>query len=88
MDKTTVARSSTMNRKRIAVTWIAALVALTAMADTASAAGTLDRIRQNGKVMLGYRSDAKPFSYRDESGNPAGYSVALCQAVKLVTITP
>jgi polar amino acid transport system substrate-binding protein len=78
---TTAARSSTMNRKRIAVSWIAALVALAALADTASAAGTLDRIRQNGKVMLGYRADAKPFSYRDESGNPAGYSVALCQAV-------
>jgi len=81
MDNTTVARSSTMNRKRIGVSCIAALVALAAFADMASAAGTLDRIRQNGKILLGYRADAQPFSYRDESGNPAGYSVALCQAI-------
>jgi polar amino acid transport system substrate-binding protein len=77
----TVARSSTMNRKRIGVSWIAAIVALAAFADPTSAAGTLDRIRQNGKVMLGYRADAQPFSYRDGSGNPGGYSVALCQAI-------
>ena len=70
-----------MNRKRIGVSCIAALVALAAFADMASAAGTLDRIRQNGKILLGYRADAQPFSYRDESGNPAGYSVALCQAI-------
>jgi polar amino acid transport system substrate-binding protein len=78
---TTVARSSTMNRKRIAVSWVAALIGLAAFADPLTAAGTLDRIRQSGKVMLGYRADAQPFSYRDESGNAAGYSVALCQAI-------
>ena len=31
--------------------------------------------------MFGYRADAQPFSYRDDSGNAAGYSVALCQAI-------
>jgi polar amino acid transport system substrate-binding protein len=70
-----------MNRKRIAASFVAALIALAAFADPLIAAGTLDRIRQNGKVMLGYRTDAQPFSYRDESGNAAGYSVALCQAI-------
>jgi polar amino acid transport system substrate-binding protein len=81
MDNTIFARSSTMNRTRTAASWIAALMALTALVEPVSAAGTLDRIRQNGKVMLGYRADAQPFSYRDESGNPAGYSVTLCQAI-------
>jgi polar amino acid transport system substrate-binding protein len=81
MDNTTAARRSTMYRTRAAVSLIAALIALAAFVSSASSAGTLDRIRQNGKVMLGYRADAQPFSYRDESGNAAGYSVALCQAI-------
>jgi ABC-type amino acid transport substrate-binding protein len=81
MDNTTVARRSTMFRMRTAVSLISALIALAAFVSPASSAGTLDRIRQNGKVMLGYRADAQPFSYRDESGNPAGYSVALCQGI-------
>ena len=46
-----------------------------------AAAGTLDRIRSSGKIALGYRADARPLSYRDESGAAAGYSVALCQKI-------
>jgi ABC-type amino acid transport substrate-binding protein len=46
-----------------------------------SLAGTLDRVRQSAKIRLGYRTDARPFSYKDESGQPAGYSVALCTEV-------
>ena len=42
---------------------------------------TLDRIQASGTLKLGYRNDAPPFSYRDESGNPAGYTVALCNRV-------
>jgi ABC-type amino acid transport substrate-binding protein len=45
------------------------------------AATTLDRIRSAGKIKIGYRTDARPFSFKDESGNPAGFSVALCTAV-------
>jgi putrescine:ornithine antiporter len=45
------------------------------------AATTLDRIRQTGKIRLGYREDARPFSFRDGAGNAAGYSVMLCQKV-------
>jgi ABC-type amino acid transport substrate-binding protein len=81
MGNTTVARRSTMYRTRTAVSLIAALIAISAFIGPASAAGTLDRIRQSGKVMLGYRAEAQPFSYRDDAGNAAGYSVALCQAI-------
>ena len=42
---------------------------------------TLDRIKAAGTIRLGYRADARPFSFRDESGNAAGYSVALCLKV-------
>ena len=41
----------------------------------------MDRIRESGKLALGYRTDARPFSYMDASGNPAGYAIALCEAV-------
>ena len=44
-------------------------------------ARTLDRIRANGELKIGFRSDAAPFSYRTEIGEPAGYSVDLCRAV-------
>jgi ABC-type amino acid transport substrate-binding protein len=70
-------------RVRIATLAIASLAAAglqIAWAATTSAA-TLDRVRQTGKLTLGYRTDARPFSYRDESGNPDGYSVALCKQI-------
>ena len=46
-----------------------------------ASAGSLDRIREAGKLTLGYRVDAPPLSYQDESGKPAGYSIALCGKV-------
>jgi len=42
---------------------------------------TLDRIKANQAIRLGYRTDARPFSFKDGSGNPSGYSVALCRNV-------
>ena len=60
-------------------------VALVAAATPAWAqrapAAALDRIKAAGRVKLGYSPDARPFSFRDESGNAAGYSVALCLKV-------
>jgi len=50
-----------------------------ALADTASP--TLERIRKAGVVKLGYRADARPYSYRDEKGRAAGYIVNLCREV-------
>jgi len=41
----------------------------------------MDRIRESGKLTLGYRTDARPFSYMDASGNATGYAIALCEAV-------
>jgi putrescine:ornithine antiporter len=43
--------------------------------------GTLARIRQAGKVNLGYRTEARPFSYKDEAGNAAGFAIAMCMEV-------
>lgn len=43
--------------------------------------GTMARIRSTGTITLGYREDARPFSFVDASGTPAGYSIALCQRI-------
>ena len=52
-----------------------------AVVPPAQAAGKLARARQAGKLVLGYRTDTQPFSYRDQSGNAAGYSVELCKRI-------
>jgi putrescine:ornithine antiporter len=44
-------------------------------------AGTFDRVRESGKLRLGHRADAPPFSFEDASGKPAGYSVTLCERI-------
>jgi ABC-type amino acid transport substrate-binding protein len=65
-----------MNRSRILAALACAL-----LLGTAQAAGTLDQAKKSGKLTFGYRVDARPFSFKDESGNAAGYSVALCSKV-------
>ena len=40
--------------------------------------GTLKRIDDTGQVNLGYRAAEPPMSFRDQSGNPVGYSIDLC----------
>lgn len=60
-------------------TLLAALLAFGIAAPTL-AAGTLDKVRESGKLILGYRADARPFAFSD-GGKPAGFSVALCQQV-------
>jgi ABC-type amino acid transport substrate-binding protein len=44
-------------------------------------AGTLARVKETGVIRLGYRTNARPFSFKDEGGMPAGYSVDLCQRI-------
>lgn len=56
------------------------LIVPVAGSESASAAA-LDRIKQAGKIAFGYRTDATPFSYQDESGKAVGYSADLCQSV-------
>ena len=66
---------------RIRVWAFAALAIVTTMLAVATAAATVDQIKQTGRIRLGYRTDARPFSYKDESGNAAGYSTVLCQRI-------
>jgi len=70
------------HRVRIAAFAIACLAtALPFIGAAPVSAATLDRIKETGKITLGYRIDAQPFSYRDQSGAAAGYSAALCQKI-------
>jgi len=84
--KTMKTTRSTQTRPRqaasgsFAVTLLASALALLAAVAPARAQ-TLDRIRSERKIAFGYRSDARPFSYRDEAGKPAGFSVALCSQI-------
>lgn len=59
---------------------LALVVALVAGGE-AAAAGTLERVRDSGVFRIGYRADAKPYSYRNERGQAAGYVVDLCLEV-------
>ena len=57
-----------------------ALIVL-ALSAEAAAAATLDRVRDTGVFRIGYRADARPYSYRNEHGQAAGYIVDLCVEV-------
>src|SRR5476649_658409 len=42
---------------------------------------TLDNIKKNHVVRLGYRESSPPFSFMDPSNRPIGYSLELCEAI-------
>jgi len=52
-------------------------VAVAAVAD----AGTLDQIKQSGKIRIGYRVSEPPMSFLDEDGKPIGYSIDVCSRI-------
>lgn len=56
-------------------------VALAGGAPSPADAATLDRIKDSSVFRIGYRADAKPYSFRTERGEAAGYIVDLCREV-------
>jgi ABC-type amino acid transport substrate-binding protein len=48
---------------------------------TAGTSHTLERIRADGVIHLGYRAGAAPFSFKERDGKVRGYSVELCTRV-------
>jgi glutamate/aspartate transport system substrate-binding protein len=43
--------------------------------------GTLKRIKDSGTIVIGYREQSLPFSFRGDDGKPTGYSIDLCQRI-------
>lgn len=50
-------------------------------AGAAQAAGTFDKVRESGRLVIGYDDDARPVSHNDASGKPAGYAIDVCRRV-------
>jgi putrescine:ornithine antiporter len=75
------AQSASTCERRVRIATVAIAFLAAAFLPLAHAAGTLDRIRDAGKINLGYRADARPFSFKNDAGNPDGYSIALCQRI-------
>jgi polar amino acid transport system substrate-binding protein len=55
-----------------------AVVFLLCVAAMPASGQVLDRIEETGQIRLGYVTDGRPFTYRNEAGDPAGYAVDLC----------
>jgi polar amino acid transport system substrate-binding protein len=58
-----------------------ALAAIVTLGAAAAQAQTLERVKSTGTFTIGYREDAVPYSYKNELGEPAGYSVELCREI-------
>ena len=63
---------------RICIAVCATLAAIVALAEPSR---TLDRIKSDSTIHLGFRSGAAPFSFRDRGGAVRGYSVELCTRI-------
>ena len=59
-----------------------ALISMGALAVPAAAqTGTLEKIRKQGAITMGYLEGSAPFSSTDAAKQPQGYSVELCRAI-------
>ena len=64
----------------------ACLVALAGLAVAQpTAASTLEKVRKSGTFTIGFRMDARPFSFLDADGQAAGYAVELCRRIAAAT---
>ncbi len=55
--------------------------AAAALALGSADAGALDKVRQDKTLHIAFREDAPPFSFTDDAGLPAGFTVDLCKSV-------
>lgn len=71
-------RASYAYMKSAALLTLLLMLAGTALAQPAA---TLQRIKANGAITLGYGVEARPFSFHDSADKPIGYGVELCARV-------
>jgi glutamate/aspartate transport system substrate-binding protein len=60
--------------------WLAAAAGL-ALPLYAAAGEAMDRIARRDEIIIGYRTESPPFSFRDAAGQPVGYSIDLCRGI-------
>lgn len=60
---------------------LVALLAATGLASAQALDGRLKKIADTKTLTLAYRTDAVPFSFADDKGQPSGYTVDLCKRV-------
>jgi glutamate/aspartate transport system substrate-binding protein len=60
---------------------LASCLALPAVTQAQTTDAALERIKNSGEVVIGYRQSSVPFSYLDQSQKPVGYTIDLCRAV-------
>jgi polar amino acid transport system substrate-binding protein len=70
-------------RPRVLQLTAMSIVALAGFACTAAAAAspTLDRIKESGRIRMGYIADAKPFTFLNDDNVVDGYAMALCNQI-------
>lgn len=59
----------------------ASLVLMFAAANADNHTDTLKRVLETGEFRIGFVPDAPPLSFRDNEGNPVGYSIDLCRRI-------
>lgn len=70
-----------MRRLLAAVTALALAFALATPAPAGELTGTLKKIKASGTLVIGHREASRPFSFVDDKGEAAGYSIDLCQRI-------
>ncbi len=71
-----------INTRGVRPSWqtVAAALLLVSVISPVSAQ-TMDRIAASGSLKIGYREDARPFSFKDQAGQPSGFAVELCREI-------
>ena len=68
-----------MVRCKLAIMLLIVLLASQAAAQELK--GTLQQIKNSGKIRIGYRLSQPPMSFLDTDGKPAGYSIDICKDI-------
>ncbi len=70
-----------MQKRRFGARAACAAAGLLVLAASSAAAQTLERVRASGSFKIGYREDARPLSFVDQAGEPAGFSIDVCRTI-------
>jgi ABC-type amino acid transport substrate-binding protein len=66
---------------RARIFWFLCFLSVGILVPSIAWSDTLERIQKDGVMRIGVRSDAAPYSFRDDLNEPAGFIVDLCRAV-------